>query len=145
MKERKANFVVLGIHAVIVAGLVWFLLNMGVDPWWTWAVGIGFWSQNLMLLAVNIYFYRHPDISLNQLPSNCPQPPSNETLGWIAFHFRGTRDEAERAKYAKQYAEVVDQLIASGKWNEIPGPEDTLPDQYMPAAFKKFWFPKHGG
>ena len=67
-------------------------------------------------------------------------------LGLLAMRFRSSRDEAERHKVAAVYEHVVDQLIASGKWEEMPSFEDMLPDDRMPAAFFKFWsIPVPGG
>ena len=65
--------------------------------------------------------------------------PLETQLGLLAMRFRSTRDESERDKVAAQYAHVVDRLIASGKWNEMPAFEDMLPDGWMPKAFFKFW------
>jgi hypothetical protein len=55
------------------------------------------------------------------------------------MRFRSTRDEAERDKVAAEYGHIVDQLIASGKWQEMPPFEDLLPDERMPKAFFTFW------
>jgi hypothetical protein len=30
-------------------------------------------------------------------------------------------------------------LINSGCWNEMPAPEDQLPDDYMPEVFIEIW------
>jgi len=60
-------------------------------------------------------------------------------LGHLAMQFRGTRDDSERDEVAAAYGHVVDQLIASGKWERMPGFEDMLPDERMPEAFFKFW------
>jgi hypothetical protein len=60
-----------------------------------------------------------------------------QRLGALAMQFRGTRKEADRCKITKEYAQVVDRLIKSGKWGEIPPPEDQLPDERMPLAFFK--------
>jgi hypothetical protein len=60
-------------------------------------------------------------------------------LGLLAMRFRGTRDESERDKVAAEYRRVVGMLIESGQWEEMPGFEDMLPDERMPAAFFKFW------
>ncbi|GEM_PF-5267232 len=65
-------------------------------------------------------------------------PPETQ-LGLLAMRFRSTRDESERDKAAVEYEHVVDKLIASGKWEEIPTFEDMLPDERMPEAFFKFW------
>lgn len=71
--------------------------------------------------------------------SRQPNIPLETQLGLLAMRFRSTRDESERDKVAAQYAHVVDNLIASGKWEEMPAFEDMLPDERMPKAFFKFW------
>lgn len=60
-------------------------------------------------------------------------------LGFLAMQFRGTRDEGEREVLTSKYKQVVDALIAGGAWEEMPGFEDMLPDERMPAAFFDFW------
>ncbi len=55
------------------------------------------------------------------------------------MRFRSTRNESEREKVAGEYAQLVDRLIASGKWHETPSFEDMLPDEQMPEAFFRFW------
>jgi hypothetical protein len=65
--------------------------------------------------------------------------PLETQLGFLAMRFRNTSDESERDKVAAIYAHVVDQLIAGGKWDEMPAFEDMLPDERMPKAFFKFW------
>jgi hypothetical protein len=62
-----------------------------------------------------------------------------QRLGLLAMQFRGTKDEKERTKIATEYAKVVTRLIESGKWGEIPPPEDLLPDEQMPLAFFQHW------
>jgi hypothetical protein len=62
-----------------------------------------------------------------------------QRLGALAMDFRRTRCQEERASIAKTYAEVVDRLILSGQWNEMPSFEDQLPDDWMPKAFYDFW------
>jgi len=66
-----------------------------------------------------------------------------EHLGELALKFRGTRDDSERRDIAREYTKTVKRLIHSGSWNEMPAPEDQLPDEYMPAAFFEFWSPAH--
>ena len=69
-----------------------------------------------------------------------PATISLETqLGLLAMRFRCARDATERDEAATAYGHVVDQLIASGKWEEMPSFEDTLPDERMPEAFFTFW------
>jgi hypothetical protein len=71
--------------------------------------------------------------------SQKPTIPLETRLGLLAMQFRSTRDESERDQVAKVYEHVVDQLIASGKWEEMPAFEDMLPDERMPKAFFTFW------
>ena len=54
------------------------------------------------------------------------------------MRFRSVRDESERDQVARAYEHIVDKLIASGKWEEMPSFEDMLPDERMPIAFFKF-------
>ncbi len=65
-----------------------------------------------------------------------------EYLGVLAMTFRGTRDCALRDAIAKEYEKTVTKLIKSRGWNEMPPPEDQLPDDRMPKAFLEFW--SHG-
>ena len=71
--------------------------------------------------------------------SRRPKIPLETQLGLLAMRFRSTRDESERDKVTAQYRHVVEKLIASGKWIEMPAFEDMLPDERMPEAFFKFW------
>lgn len=75
----------------------------------------------------------------SQNPSSSIEPLEHQ-LGWLAMEFRGNRDEEARKDVAQRYSEVVDKLIASGQWVEIPPFEDQLPDEYMPASFNRYWF-----
>jgi hypothetical protein len=34
---------------------------------------------------------------------------------------------------------MVERLIASGRWQDMPAPEDQLPDEWMPKAFFDYW------
>jgi hypothetical protein len=68
-----------------------------------------------------------------------PNVPPETQLGLLAMRFRSAPDELERDKAAAEYEHVVDKLIASGKWEEMPTFEDMLPDERMPEAFFKFW------
>ena len=65
--------------------------------------------------------------------------PLETQLGLLAMRFRSTRDESERDQVAAEYKHVVDRLIASRKWEEMPAFEDMLPDERMPKAFFDFW------
>lgn len=62
-----------------------------------------------------------------------------ERLGILAAKFRGTRSDEERREIAKDYSQTVERLIQSGVWQEIPAPEDQLPDAWMPKAFFDYW------
>jgi hypothetical protein len=64
---------------------------------------------------------------------------SEAYLGVLAMKFRGTDDGAERRAIAVEYAKSVNKLISSGRWMEMPPPEDQLPDEYMPEEFFEFW------
>jgi hypothetical protein len=68
-----------------------------------------------------------------------PMPPRDEDLlGALAMQFRSTRDPGKRDEIAKTYAQVVERLIRTGHWEEMPSLEDMLPDEYMPASFFEF-------
>jgi hypothetical protein len=66
-------------------------------------------------------------------------PPNAIGLGVLAMKFRRTHDEKVRQEIARAYAEIVNRLIASGGWNEVPAFEDQLPDDWMPDAFFDYW------
>ncbi len=68
-----------------------------------------------------------------------PAMPLDAKLGLLAMQFRSTRNAPERAKVAKAYGEVVQQLIESGQWEEMPSFEELLPVEWMPDAFFKHW------
>lgn len=55
------------------------------------------------------------------------------------MEFRGTKDQTERLAIARAYAQAVDELIASRKWNRMPPLEDQLPDEWMPETFFTHW------
>jgi len=67
-----------------------------------------------------------------------------EHLGGLAMQFRGTRDDVERRLIADDYARTVERLIQGGQWDEMPPPEDQLPDAWMPAAFLAYWSQRLG-
>ena len=73
------------------------------------------------------------------MPTNQSSCNDEACLGILAIEFRGTRDDAQRRAIAGQYADAVRRLINSGKWTEMPAPEDQLPDEYMPEEFLRFW------
>ena len=64
---------------------------------------------------------------------------AEERLGELAMKFRGTRRDADRRAIAADYSQTVEQLIQSGRWQEMPAPEDQLPDAWMPKAFFEYW------
>jgi hypothetical protein len=68
-----------------------------------------------------------------------PEIPPETKLGLLAMQFRGTRDAPVRDEVTADYERVVNDLIASGQWEEMPASEDMLPDERMPEAFYKFW------
>ncbi len=71
-------------------------------------------------------------------PSPSHRSPDEQCLARLAFRFRGTRCEEERKAIAADYAQTVDRLIASGCWDRMPGPEEQLPDAWMPRAFFEY-------
>lgn len=73
------------------------------------------------------------------LLSRSELPQDEEHLGWLASQFRGAREKADRDVIAREYAETVDRLIQSNQWNEMPAPEDQLPDAWMPKMFFDYW------
>ena len=60
-------------------------------------------------------------------------------LGELAMKFRGVRQQADREAIANDYAQTVDRLIKSGRWHEMPAPEDQLPLKWMPKTFFEYW------
>jgi hypothetical protein len=60
-------------------------------------------------------------------------------LGQLAMTFRGTREPGERRAIAAEYAKILKKLIKNRIWSEMPGPEDQLPDEYMPEEFFQSW------
>jgi hypothetical protein len=64
----------------------------------------------------------------------------SDLLGLLAAEYRGTRDKSERVRISAEYAVVVDRLIKSGTWTEMPSSEDMLPDEDMPQAFWDYLF-----
>lgn len=69
---------------------------------------------------------------------------ATERFGELSAQFRGTRDECERKFIATEYARVVEQLVDSGQWDEMPASEDQLPDDWMPKPFFDSWSPRMG-
>jgi len=74
---------------------------------------------------------------MSRLPARVWQ--DEQRLGDLAMKFRGTRSEAERQAIAADYSQIVEQLIQSGGWQEMPAPEDELPDTWMPKAYFEYW------
>jgi hypothetical protein len=62
-----------------------------------------------------------------------------QELGKLALKFRGSRSAAEEQEIARQYEQTVEKLVRSGTWDEVPGPEDQLPENLMPNAFFDYW------
>ena len=60
------------------------------------------------------------------------------------FRLGGTRDSGQRQAIAKLYAKTVKKLVKSKCWNEMPPPEDQLPDDFMPKDFFQYWSPDRG-
>jgi hypothetical protein len=75
---------------------------------------------------------------MNTTPADVEQ--DEDRLGVLAMTFRGTRHDAERKDIARDYCETVERLIRSGRWENVPPPEDQLPDDWMPATFFEYWF-----
>lgn len=74
---------------------------------------------------------------MKYLPTNAVS--DEERLGGLAMQFRSTRREEERRDIAKDYGETVERLIHSGRWHEMPPPEDQLPNDWMPQTFFAYW------
>jgi len=74
---------------------------------------------------------------MNSIPLNVAQ--DEERLGGLAMKFRGTRRDAERQEIAMDYSQTVERLIRSGRWHDMPPPEDQLPDDWMSPAFFDYW------
>jgi hypothetical protein len=79
---------------------------------------------------------------MSAIPPSVPR--DEERLGALAMKFRGTRLASERRELARDYAQTVERLIASGGWHEMPAFEDQLPDDWMPAAFFDYWSRQQG-
>jgi hypothetical protein len=75
---------------------------------------------------------------IKKLQSRPPGKARTEDLGTLAFKFRGTRDENLRRDIAFWYGKIMEQLQRQGG-AEFPGPEDLLPDEYMPKDWWKHW------
>ena len=64
-------------------------------------------------------------------------------LGRLAMKFRGCLHQPDckeqRKVIAQKYAEIIDELIESNVWDEIPAPEDMLTNEYMPERFWKYF------
>lgn len=54
------------------------------------------------------------------------------------FDFTDARLQSTAA-IVKEYAKAVKKLIKRGTWNEMPPPEDQLPDECMPKEFFEYW------
>jgi hypothetical protein len=80
---------------------------------------------------------------MNQL--QIKRAPDEERLGGLAMKFRGSQGDTDRQAIAAEYSQAVHRLIRSGTWNEMPAPEDQLPDSWMPREFSEYWFPRSTG
>jgi hypothetical protein len=74
---------------------------------------------------------------MNSLPPHAEQ--DEQRLGGLAMKFRSTRRDEERRDIATDYSQTVKRLIHSGRWREMPPPEDQLPDDWMPREFFDYW------
>lgn len=72
-------------------------------------------------------------------PSSPIIATNEDRLSQLARRFRSTHKDDERQKIASEYAETVEQLIDSGCWDEMPPPDDQLPEEWMPPRFSDFW------
>jgi hypothetical protein len=70
---------------------------------------------------------------------SCNSARDEERLGALAMQFRGTKSKATRRSIAKDYGQIVERLIRSGNWRDMPAPEDQLPDEFMPSSFFEYW------
>lgn len=72
-----------------------------------------------------------------------------EWLGQIAMQWRAACS-AHKAKqrilcgeainsFMDDYEQAVNRLIKSGRWFDMPPPEDQLPEDMMPKEFFRFW------
>jgi hypothetical protein len=77
-------------------------------------------------------------------PSPAIPITDEERLGVLAMQFRGTRCDSERQDIAREYIQTVHRLIQGGHWSEMPGPEDQLPDDWMPREFFDYWLGRAG-
>jgi hypothetical protein len=71
--------------------------------------------------------------------SQQPEIPPETKLGLLAMQFRSTKDKSKRQKIMSEYENIVNQLIKNKAWDEMPGFEDMLPDEYMPERFFQYW------
>jgi hypothetical protein len=61
-----------------------------------------------------------------------------QILGRLAMKFRSCPEE-QRSHVAEEYGLAVQELIDTGKWKDVPAPEDRLPPEYMPSNFFEYW------
>jgi Zn-dependent M16 (insulinase) family peptidase len=64
---------------------------------------------------------------------------AEDRLGQLAMQFRAALDDDERQAIAANYKQLVEQLIQSNLWDEMPAMEDQLPDDWMPNSFHEYW------
>lgn len=77
-------------------------------------------------------------------PHSSQTPDDLRRLGTLPMDFRGTKCDPDRRRIANDYSDTVERLIDSGSWDEIPAPEDQLPDDWMPQKFFDYWYPRYG-
>jgi hypothetical protein len=77
-------------------------------------------------------------------PNPNQNPDDMQRLGTLAMDFRGTKCDPDRRRIAQEYSATVERLIDSGNWEEMPAPEDQLPDNWMPRKFFDYWFQRYG-
>jgi hypothetical protein len=66
---------------------------------------------------------------------SCKSSNEKPHLGVLAMDFRGERDPKRRKAIAAEYGKTLQELIKNKNWSEMPGPEDQLPDEFMPEDF----------
>jgi hypothetical protein len=67
---------------------------------------------------------------MSSIPSSLWQ--AEERLGQLAMQFRGARNIADRQAIARDYSQIIEQLIESGSWNEMPAPRINSPTPGCP-------------
>jgi hypothetical protein len=78
-------------------------------------------------------------------PDYIPDIKDEDVLGHLAMRFRDLNSRVRNMQneigiIKQDYAITVDRLIKSGKWEEMPPPEDQLPHEHMPETFWQYWW-----